>query len=146
MAGSVRVRTDILKAMVEHARSEPNIECCGLLAGRDGVITAIYPTNNALASATAYEIAPQELFRLFRTMLDEGLTHMGIYHSHPATENVPSPSDIAQSYYPDQAYFIISPRTGATNPIRAFSIRGGRAEELEIEEVSGGRSQWNSSG
>jgi [CysO sulfur-carrier protein]-S-L-cysteine hydrolase len=146
MAGSVRIRAQILKEMLLHARSEPQIECCGLLGGRGGVITSIFPTENALGSATAYEIAPKELFRLFRSMLDQGLTHMGIYHSHPATENVPSPSDIEQSYYPDQVYFIISPRAGATNPIRAFSIRGGGAGELEIEEVSDGSDQRTGSG
>ena len=133
-----------MKEMFLHARSEPEIECCGLLAGRDEVVTTFFPAPNALASATAYEIAPQELFRLFRSMLDQGLTHMGIYHSHPATENVPSPTDIEQSYYPDQVYFIVSPRVAALNPVRAFSIRGGKAQEIKIEEVSG--DQRNSSG
>lgn len=146
MGGSVRVRAEILREMLRHARSGPEIECCGLLAGRDGVITTFFPTQNALASPTAYEIAPQELFRLFRSMLDRGLTHMGIYHSHPATENVPSPSDIEQAYYPDQVYFVLSPRAGAPNPIRAFSIRDGGVQELEIEEVNSGGNQRNNSG
>ncbi len=65
-------------------------------------------------------------------MREEGLQHLGQYHSHPATENVPSPRDIEQAYYPDQAYFILSPRPVAANPIRAFLIYGGSARELEI--------------
>jgi proteasome lid subunit RPN8/RPN11 len=132
MADPVRVRAEILREMLLQARSEPEIECCGLLAGRDGVITTIFPTRNALASATAYEIAPQELFQLFRTMPAEGLTHLGIYHSHLSNENVPSPRDIAQACYPDQAYFIISLQADARNPVRAFSIRDGAVRELEI--------------
>jgi proteasome lid subunit RPN8/RPN11 len=132
MADFVRIRAEILNQMLLHALSEPGIECCGLLAGRDGVITAIFPSKNALSSATAYEIAPQELFRLFRTLHAEGLTHLGLYHSHPSTENVPSPSDIAQANYPDQAYFILSPRADARNPVRAFSILDGAVRELEI--------------
>jgi len=135
MAERVLVRSEILREMVVHARREPELECCGLLAGRDGVITTIFPAKNALASSTAYEVAPKELFFLFRTMHSEGLTHLGIYHSHPATENVPSPSDIAQAWYPDQAYFILSPRADAPKPIRAFSICDGIAQELEIEIV-----------
>jgi proteasome lid subunit RPN8/RPN11 len=132
MADSVRVRAEILKEMLLHARREPEIECCGLLAGRDGAITAIFSARNALASATAYEIAPHELFRLFRTMREQGLMHLGLYHSHPSGENAPSPRDIEQAYYPDQAYFIISPRAEAPNAVRAFSIRGTGAQELEI--------------
>lgn len=132
MADPVRIRAEILKEMLAHARREPHTECCGLLAGRDGVITAIFPATNALSSPTVYEIAPRELFPLFRTMRAEGLTHLGQYHSHPSTQNVPSPRDIEQAGYPDHAYFIVSPRANAPNPIRAFSIRDGNVLELEI--------------
>jgi proteasome lid subunit RPN8/RPN11 len=136
MADLVQVRPEILEEMLQHARSEPRIECCGLLAGRDGVITAIFPAKNALASATAYDIAPRDLFDLFRTMREQGLAHMGIYHSHPSTENAPSARDIEQAYYPDQVYFILSPRLNAPNPVRAFSIRDRAVQELKIEIVA----------
>jgi proteasome lid subunit RPN8/RPN11 len=132
MADCVRVRAEILKEMLAHARREPHIECCGLLAGRDGVITAIFPATNALSSATTYEIAPRELFELFRTLRDRELMHLGQYHSHLSTENAPSRTDIEQAGYPDQAYFIVSPRADAPNPIRAFSIHDGIMRELEI--------------
>src|SRR5579863_9909455 len=105
MADSVRVLAKILVEMLAHARRESLIECCGLLAGRDGVITAIFPAKNALSSATTYEIAPKELFQLFRIMREQGLTHLGQYHSHLTTENIPSPKDIEQAGYPDHAYF-----------------------------------------
>jgi len=132
MAEPVRVRAEILKEMLAHARREPQTECCGLVAGRDGVITTIFPATNALASATAYEIAPRELFELFRTLRDVGLTHLGQYHSHLSTDNSPSPTDIEQAGYPDHAYFIVSPRADAPKPVRAFSIRDAHVQELEI--------------
>src|SRR5258708_33460241 len=132
MAESVKVRQEILEEMLEHARREPCIECCGLLAGRDGVITAIFPATNALSSATTYEIAPRELFEVFRMLRDRELMHLGQYHSHLSTENAPSPTDIEQAGYPDHAYFIVSPQADAPNPIRAFSIRDGCVRELEI--------------
>lgn len=133
MASTIRVRADILDRMLEYARSQPAAECCGLLAGRGGIIIAIYPAENALASPTAYEIAPHELFALFRRMREERLDHVGIYHSHPAGENKPSTRDIEQAFYPEAAYFIISLQLDAPKPIRAFSIRDGRAAELEID-------------
>jgi proteasome lid subunit RPN8/RPN11 len=132
MADLVQVSAEILKEMLLHAQREVEIECCGLLAGRDGAITAIFSSRNALASATAYEIAPRELFLMFRTMRERGLTHLGLYHSHPRGENAPSPRDIEQAYYPGQAYFIVSPRADAPKPVRAFSIRDAEVRELEI--------------
>ena len=113
----------------------PGTECCGLLAGRDGVISMVLPARNALASATAYEIAPAELFVLFRKMRDEQLDHMGIYHSHPNTENVPSPSDVERAYYPEAAQFILSPKLDAQRPIRAFRIAIGHSRELKLERI-----------
>ena len=136
MVTGIRVRAGIVAEMLRHARSEPRIECCGLLAGRDEGITAIFPAKNALASATAYEIAPQELFQIFRRLRSEGLDLMGIYHSHPAGENAPSPRDIEQACYPHEAYFIILPDPGAPRAVRAFFIRDGHVEELEIEIVA----------
>jgi [CysO sulfur-carrier protein]-S-L-cysteine hydrolase len=132
MAGEIHVRAEILEEMLGHARREPKIECCGLLGGRDGVVTAIFPARNALSSAKVYEIAPQELFQLFRKIHDDGLEHLGQYHSHLNTENFPSPRDIELAGYPDLAYFIVSPGAGVTNPVRAFSIRDGAVRELEI--------------
>ena len=132
MADSVRVRREILDEMLAHARREPRIECCGLLAGRDGVITAIIPATNALSSPTAYEIEPRELFEVFRYLRKKELTHLGQYHSHLSTENTPSPTDIEQAGYPDQAYFIVSPRLDLPNSVRAYSIRNGSVEEIEI--------------
>ena len=135
MIPGLRVRQGILARLVEEARREPAIECCGLLAGSGGVITEVLPARNALSSATAYEIAPEDLFRLFRQIRERGLDHLGIYHSHPETDNFPSPADIARAYYPDAAYFIVSPRPEVAQPVRAFQIRDEKAMEWEIDEV-----------
>ena len=132
MAEPVRVTREVWNTLLAEVRREPRLECCGLLAGRGGVISRVLPARNAQASATAFDIAPRELFGLFRRMRALELEHLGIYHSHPTGENAPSPSDIAQAYYPEAAYIILSPVAGAAKAVRAFSIRDGRVEELEI--------------
>ena len=105
-----------------------------MLAGRAGVIARAIPAVNAASDpAISYDIAPEELFRLMRAMRAAGLELLGIYHSHPNGRNEPSSSDIERAYYPDAAYFIISPREDAPQPVRAFSIRDGRVAELAIE-------------
>jgi proteasome lid subunit RPN8/RPN11 len=136
MAPQVMIRFEIIEKMLGHARSKPSLECCGLLAGSAGVITRIFPARNALASATAYKIDPLESFRLFRQIREVGLDHLGLYHSHPASDNIPSPTDIAQSYYPEQSYFIISLVAGIARPVRAFFIRDGCVEEAGVKTVA----------
>lgn len=135
MDDSVRIERDVFDRLLAEARANPNIECCGLLAGREAVISAILPAKNALQSAKAYEIAPRELFEFFRRMRSAGLEHLGIYHSHPSGENFPSELDIDRAFYPDAAYLIISMRATASRPIRAFRIVKGQARELALEIV-----------
>jgi desampylase len=131
----VRVRIDgrLLEELLAKACQQPACECCGLLAGRDGIITHALPATNAATDpAVSYEIAPEELFRLMREMRAARLELLGIYHSHPNGKNEPSPRDVERAYYPDAACFIISPRSAAARPVRAFSIRDGHVIELEI--------------
>jgi proteasome lid subunit RPN8/RPN11 len=133
MADVVRVKNQVLTHMMYHLLQEPHWECCGLLAGEEGVITRYFEATNELASATEYSIAPKQLFGIVREIRAKGLELMGIYHSHPNGDNHPSPRDIEQAYYPDVAYFILSPRKEASDQVRAFSIQNGMASELEIQ-------------
>ena len=121
--------------MLAHARREANLECCGLLAGRDGVISRPLPACNILGSATRYEISSDELFSLFRQIRAQRLDHLGIYHSHPGGDNSPSQRDIELAYYPESNYFVLSPRPDSPNPARAFRIADGKSFELKVEIV-----------
>jgi desampylase len=132
---SVSVTQLVLGSLLEEARREPQLECCGLLAGRDSLISVVLPAQNALRSATSYEISAAELFALFRRMRAERLDHLGIYHSHPRGENAPSPRDLEQAFYPGAAYFIVSPLAGALRPVRAFRIGDARANEIRLDVV-----------
>jgi [CysO sulfur-carrier protein]-S-L-cysteine hydrolase len=130
----IRLARDVAAEILSHARRKPDEECCGLLVGRCGVLTRALPALNAAEQrAMSYEIAPKELFCLMREIREAGLELLGIYHSHPNSDNQPSARDIERAYYPDAAYFILSPRTDAPEPIRAYSIRDGRWTKLEIK-------------
>ena len=132
----IRVRNEIRLELVKHAQKQPHEECCGLLAGNGGVITRVLTARNAAEEKTKnYEITSEELFRLMREIRRADLQLMGIYHSHPNGKNEPSARDIERAYYPDVAYFILSPHANAQQPIRAFTIREASASELEIQVV-----------
>ena len=130
------MQREVFDDLGKSALREPAFECCGLLAGRDGVITQAFPAENVAGDpAKNYEIAPKEIFRLLREFRAQGLEFLGIYHSHPNGENTPSARDIELAYYSEAVYFIVSPQPDAPRPVRAFSIRDGRATELEIQIV-----------
>ena len=136
VSDAIRVRREIVAAMREQAVRDPLQECCGLLAGRDGIISASFSARNAHGNpATGYEIAPRELFQFMREMRAQDLQLLGIYHSHPRGENRPSRSDIEQAFYSDTPYFILSPLPDAPYPVRAFLIREEQVTEVTVEIV-----------
>jgi proteasome lid subunit RPN8/RPN11 len=135
MYGWVRLKRDVFEQLLAEARANSNIECCGLLAGSDDVISVILPARNALQSASAYEIAPEELFALMRHMRSGRLQHLGIYHSHLTNENTPSPADVERAFYPGVSYLIVSPNRTTARPVRAFRIIEGRVYELSLAIV-----------
>jgi proteasome lid subunit RPN8/RPN11 len=136
MPNLIRVQDGVLFALQAHAQGQPDHERCGLLAGCEGVITRVLHAHNiAVDPTTQYEIAAAELFHLMREIRGAGLQLLGIYHSHPHGANEPSRTDVQRAYYPDAAYFIISPHPLEQRPVRAFAIRDGVVSELNISGV-----------
>jgi proteasome lid subunit RPN8/RPN11 len=136
MKRAVRSRRKVYGQLLKHARRHPHRECCGILGGKDGLITQAFPARNVAADPVRnYVIAPNEIVRLMGELRKKRLEFLGIYHSHPnwMDVNEPSSKDIALAHYSEMIYFIVTPRPYAIMPIRAFSIRGGRAMELEIQ-------------
>ena len=135
MKRAVRSRRKVYGQLLKHARYQPHRECCGILAGQDGIITQAFPAKNVAADPVRnYEIASTEITSLMEELRKRRLEFLGIYHSHPhwLDTNEPSPKDIALAHA-EAIYFIVTPRPYATTPIRAFSIRDRHAMELEIQ-------------
>jgi proteasome lid subunit RPN8/RPN11 len=136
MHRAVRSRRKVFGQLLAHARRQPHRECCGILAGQDDVITRAFPAKNVAADPVRYYvIAPRDLARVMGELRERRLEFLGIYHSHPhwMDANEPSPNDIALACLSEAIHFIVSPRPYVTTPVRAFSIRDGRATELEIQ-------------
>jgi [CysO sulfur-carrier protein]-S-L-cysteine hydrolase len=135
MMHRVQVKKSVLNQIIQHAQSESPLECCGLLSGRRQVINDLHQMSNHARSAVRFEMDPLELFLFFRELRATENDHLGIYHSHPATEAYPSASDIRESFYPDCSYFIISLKDPRAPQIRAFRIEDNKVQGLEISEV-----------
>lgn len=126
--------------IVEHARQTGALECCGLVAGRDGAATRIIRCANVATSpAVRYRIEPREQLAAFRAMDAAGEELLAIYHSHPASEPYPSATDRAEAFYPAAVYVLVSLRAGEVE-MRGYRIRaeapgsGKAVREIELAE------------
>jgi proteasome lid subunit RPN8/RPN11 len=139
MAGPLTLTAAQWQLISEHLEAGLPNEACGLLAGRDGRIHKVYLTTNAQHSPVRYEVEPGELIRAIIEIEEDGWDLIGIFHSHPSGPPTPSPTDVAEAYYPDSAYVICSPQREGWRA-RAFEIRDGIAREigLTIESSNAG--------
>ena len=80
---------------------------------------------------TRYLISPREQLNAFREMDDQGEELVAIYHSHPASQPYPSPTDRAEAHYPEAAYVLVSLRT-AVPEVRAFRIADDVVREVPL--------------
>lgn len=120
--------------IVEQARAESPNEACGLLAGKDGEATRIYPMVNAERSPVLYRMEPKEQLKVFNEIEEDGLELVAIYHSHTRSPAYPSNTDVDLAYYPEAAYLIVSLATEEPD-LRAFRIEEGRVTEMGLEFV-----------
>ena len=94
--------------MIAQAWAERPNECCGILAGhidesptagtsRQARVERRYPLINALASPTEFESEARSMLHACRDMDSQGLEMLAVYHSHPASDPVPSKKDRERS-------------------------------------------------
>ncbi len=135
-------------AMMTHAKADAPDECCGLLAGKDGVASEIYKIMNLPSDdpsiidlkvpenrALRYVMAPKEQIAAFKQMRETGTELMAIYHSHTHSEAYPSPTDVRLAFYPDVLYLIISLEDRTKPHIRGFRIVKEKINEEEIRVI-----------
>jgi proteasome lid subunit RPN8/RPN11 len=122
--------------MIAHAREAVPDECCGIIAGRDGLATTLYRMTNSAEKEYRpyrYEMDGKELLHLIRELDSRGEEFLVIYHSHVATEGRPSPTDIRfAANWPDPYYVLVS-LIEDPPPVRAFRIVEGAVTEQELE-------------
>ena len=102
------------------------------MSGRDGTVTAVYLIDNILKSPTAYEMDPKQQAETMLAIEANGDDLLAIYHSHPAGPTTPSPTDIAQAYYPETCYLIVSLADREQPTMRGYWIVDTAVSELIV--------------
>ncbi|MCU0228333.1 MAG: M67 family metallopeptidase [Bryobacterales bacterium] len=135
----IRITDEPWRVMVEHAQRTYPTECCGAMLGRtlraseagstvvgEGetdireVVRAI-PLENTYdgGQEDRYEIRPTDLLRVEREARAEGLTLLGIYHSHPDCGAYFSKTDLENSC-PWYLFLVISIQKGVYAEANCF--------------------------
>jgi len=128
----LKIPRDFADRIIDQARSEHPNEACGLLAGTDGAATRLFPMTNAERSPVIYRVDPKEQLRVFNEIEDEGLDLVAIYHSHTRSPAYPSNTDVAQAYYPEAVYLIVSLASEQPD-VRGYRIAEGKVSEVDLE-------------
>jgi proteasome lid subunit RPN8/RPN11 len=132
MGERLQIGAEHWNVMVRHVSEWRPEEACGLLGGPPGRVEAVYPVENVLHSPVAYEMDPRGQVEAMVRLEAEGWEIVGIFHSHPAGPATPSMSDVAQAYYPESVYVILSPGGETEWKARGFRIEAGGVREVDL--------------
>lgn len=123
------------ETMLAHLLEVYPLEGCGLLAGKAGRASRLYPVANILASPYRYEMDPRQQLLALTELEAAGLELLAIYHSHPQGPEHPSATDVARAYYPEAVQIIVSLRDRFRPSVRAFTIVEGQIDEIGLTVV-----------
>jgi len=130
---TLSLHAEHLEAIEAHARFCLPNEACGLVAiDGGGDVAMVYCLTNLDASPYRFTVDPNEHFGAWRHAANRGWEIGGSFHSHPDSEATPSPTDIRGALDPTWIYFVAGPTRKGASPVRAFRIRNGAADEVEL--------------
>ena len=123
---------EMLDRVLAHARRDHPDECCGVIAGRDGVATRLFEMENAERSPTGFTFDSAEWLRVYRDLDDADEVPWVVYHSHTMTEAYPSRTDIRWSETAGFPYWLLVSTRSAEDEVHAYTIEAGEVTEVEL--------------
>jgi proteasome lid subunit RPN8/RPN11 len=128
------IRQSAIAEMIKHAREERPRECCGLLVGVPSRVLAARRATNLSADPNRFLIDPKAHIDARREGRADGTEVVGFYHSHPHSPPVPSPTDLAEAWYPDHLYAIVG-FAGEVAEMRIYELREAQFIQLAVAVV-----------
>lgn len=135
----IEIPQHLRERMIAHAKllkpcqRERREECCGLLYGRESRVEQIMWMENIEHSPLNYRVSPKAYIATEEAMSEQGLQHIGFYHSHTDSPASPSRTDIryASQGYPDMFQVIVSLADPDQPVLRVFTI----SQDETVREV-----------
>jgi proteasome lid subunit RPN8/RPN11 len=125
----------LLDQVLAHARRDHPDECCGVIAGRDGVPTRVVEMDNAERSPTGFSFDSAQWLTVYRDVDDADEALLVVYHSHTATEAYPSRTDILWAQHNEFAHWLLVSTRSEEDEVRSYAITDGVVTEEPVEIV-----------
>jgi proteasome lid subunit RPN8/RPN11 len=126
------ISTALYDQVIAHCESRYPKEACGILAGKDGVVTQVYPMTNVEDSPVGYSMDPREQLQVEKQMRQRGQQTVGIYHSHTASDAYPSSVDVDLAISPDVSYVLVSLKAREAPVVKSYRVSGTRVSQEEL--------------
>ncbi|MBO3462440.1 M67 family metallopeptidase [Aetokthonos hydrillicola Thurmond2011] len=153
--GSINLKllSEHIQTMTQHAESTYPEECCGIIFGHMGnegkTVVKVMPTDNAWSTQAGdfsqddqnyserrrYAIAPEVMLKAQKEARDSGVNIIGIYHSHPDYPATPSEFDRVYAWQ-EYSYIIVSVQNGKTADIKSWCLDNNH--EFQEEKIQQG--------
>jgi proteasome lid subunit RPN8/RPN11 len=120
------------ESIARHALDSRPQEACGIIAGSGERAIQIIPIpNRSTEPEQHFRLDDQAFTKAMFELERNGLSLIGIYHSHPKGDPIPSQEDIRQSNYPATAYVIVGLKNGETQ-LAAWNILPGQVDTVDL--------------
>jgi proteasome lid subunit RPN8/RPN11 len=147
----LNLSSEQLQKIYQHAQDTYPEECCGLLLGtlnqEEKIVTEVWQTENSWTPELAlpglesgsrrnrFSVAPELMLYAQKYARDEALIIVGIYHSHPNGQPIPSEFDraIAWSEY---SYLIVGLTPDTSPDLKSWTLNEERIFEPEVITVN----------
>ena len=106
---------------------------CGILGGKEGVVSTIIPVSNIAPIDEHYSMDPGEQLNAMKELQEKGLEMLGIYHSHLDNPAYPTVADINLPLSSDVSHVIVSLRKLDTPILKSFRISAGHVEPEQVD-------------
>lgn len=122
------------KLIMEAIEAYP-AECCGFLLGKEDtteqyLIKHVVTCKNESGTDKEYKISPQEFKKVEKEAGKKKMSLIGIYHSHPDWDAIPSETD-TENALPNLSYLIISVFKHKVSAARSWRLNNNRFFEEE---------------
>jgi proteasome lid subunit RPN8/RPN11/uncharacterized damage-inducible protein DinB len=132
---AIRLPAHVRAQMLAHAREDAPRECCGLLVGAATTIDESIRSANLDLDPKRYRIDPELHIATNRRLRGSGRGVIGVYHSHPSSPAIPSPSDQAEAYYSDFIWVIVSLAVPDAEAVAAYRLGASGFTLASIERL-----------
>ena len=140
----IRLNHTALHKIKVHAMQAYPEECCGMLLGKeDGqtkIVCDVIQMKNTKAEyrTRRYLIDPEDYKRAEEQATEEGVSVIGLYHSHPDNPPQPSQNDVEHAL-PWWSYLIVSVESGLPTTVKSWMLEDDHSsfKEENVEILDG---------